>query len=291
MQRSLRITKEVDRNTNILREFSLHSKSDLKLHAVKWLVEAPKLNMILIHGLGEHSGRYQHVAEFFNTKNINVYAMDQRGHGRSEGARGCGPDLDSFLDDIDCLVHAMKLESDLPWIIYAHSMGANISLNYVIRRKPDCKAIIATGSWIRLENDPSSFLVFMANILNRLGGFTKNSDLDPTHISTDPREVEKYINDPLNHGKISSKAGMALYHSGQYLYKYKGGMHIPALLMHAREDKLTLASGTEKFVENNPENVSIKIWPKVYHEIHNDVNRAEMLNYTWNWLSQVINIS
>ncbi len=273
-----------------MKEFSLHSKSGLKLHAVKWIVDAPKLNIVLIHGLGEHSGRYAHVADFFNKKSINVYAMDHRGHGKSEGARGCGPNLDSFLDDMDSLVSIMKSESDLPWIIYAHSMGANISLNYIIRRKPDCKAIIATGSWITLENDPSPFLVFAANILNRFGGFTKDSELDPNHISTDPLEVEKYINDPLNHGKISSKAGMALYHAGQFLYNYKKGMSIPTLMMHAKEDKLTLASGTEQFAKNNPDNVTIKLWSEVYHEIHNDINRLKMLDYTWNWMHNDKNI-
>jgi len=157
---------------------------------------------------------YAHVADFFNKKDASVYAIDHRGHGRSEGARGCGPDLDSYLDDIDTLVRTMKSESDLPWIMYAHSMGANLGLNYVIRREPDCQAIIATGSWITLENNPSSLLVFAANILNRFGGFTKDSELDPNHISSDPKEVEKYVNDPLIHGKISSKAGMALYHAG-----------------------------------------------------------------------------
>jgi len=267
-----------------LKEFSLQSKSDLKLHAVKWLVKAPRLNMVLIHGLGEHSARYAHVAAFFNSKDINVYAMDQRGHGKSEGARGCGPDLDTFLDDMDSLVQTMKAESNLPWFIYAHSMGANISLNYVIRRKPNCEAIVATGSWITLENDPSPVLVFAANLLNRFGGFTKDSEIDPSLISTDTNEVDKYINDPLNHGKISSKAGMALYYSGQYLHNYKDGMRIPTLMMHAAEDRLTLASGTKQFVKNNPENVTMKIWPDVYHEMHNDVNREELLKYIWNWL-------
>lgn len=265
---------------------SLTSKDQLQLHAVKWQVGSPKFNVCLIHGLGEHCERYGHVAEFFNQHGGNVYAMDHRGHGKSEGARGCGPDLDAFLDDIGLLISQMKSEHDLPWIFYAHSMGANLSLNYVIRRNPDCKAIIATGSWITLENTPGAALVFVANLINRFGGFTKDSEIDPSHISTDPKEVEKYINDPLNHGKISSKAGMALYYSGKYLHDYTGGMKIPTLMMHAREDKLTLASGSEQFSKNNPDNVTLKLWDGVYHEMHNDVNREELFAFIWKWLSE-----
>jgi len=225
------------------------------------------------------------VAAFFNQHGANVYAMDHRGHGKSEGDRGCGPDLDAFLDDISLLISYMKSDNNLPWIFYAHSMGANLSLNYVIRRKPDCKAIVATGSWIMLENTPSAGLVFAANLINRIGGFTKDSEIDPKHISTDPKEVDKYTNDPLNHGKISSKAGMALYYSGKYLYEYTGGMPIPTLMMHAKEDKLTLASGSEQFSKNNPKNVTLKLWDGVYHEMHNDVKREELFEYTLNWLT------
>lgn len=268
-----------------MQQFSLESKDNLKLHAVKWLANVPKFNVCLVHGLGEHCERYAHVAEFLNQRGGNVYALDHRGHGKSEGARGCGPDLDHFLDDVGLLIQNMKTDNSLPWIFYAHSMGANISLNYVIRRKPDCKAIVATSSWITLENDPSGLLVFAANLLNRFGGFTKNSDIDPTHISSDPNEVQKYVNDPLNHGKISSKAGMALFHSGQYLYNYKDGMPIPTLLVHGRNDKLTQASGSQQFAKNNSESVDIRIWEDVYHEMHNDVKREELLEYIWNWIS------
>jgi len=107
-------------------------------------------------------------------------------------------------------------------------------------------------------------------------------------ISSDPKEVEKYVNDPLIHGKISSKAGMALYHAGQFLYHYKDGLHVPALMMHAAEDKLTLASGSEQFARNNADNVTLKIWPDVYHEMHNDKNRLDMLTFSWEWLANVI---
>jgi len=267
--------------------FSLVSKDSLKLHAVKWLVPNPKLNICLVHGLGEHSGRYAHVAQFFNSKGANVYALDLRGHGQSGGARGCGPDLDAFLDDISMLVDTMKTDTPgLPWIFYAHSMGGNLTLNYVLRRKPNCQAIVTTGPWITLESDPSGGLVFVANIVNKFGGFTKSSDIDPTFVSTDSREVEKYTNDPLNHDKISSRAGMALYYAGQHLYAYKDGMPIPTLIMHAKQDKLTLASGSQEFAKNNPEGLTLKLWDDVYHEMHNDVKRQELFDFTWAWLEQ-----
>ncbi len=268
-----------------MKQFTLQSKDQLKLHAVKWLVDQAKLNIVLVHGLGEHCARYAHVAKFFNSKAANVFALDLRGHGLSEGKRGCGPDLNSFLDDIDALVTEMKLEApDLPWMMYAHSMGGNLSLNYVLRRKPDCMALVATSPWISLENDPSNALVMIANLMNKLGGFTKSNDIDPTYISTDSIEVEKYKSDPLVHGRISSKAGMALYDAGQFLFNYKDEMPIPTLVVHAKKDKLTLASGSEQFANNNKESVTLRLWDEVYHEMHNDVKRDELFDYVWNWI-------
>lgn len=266
-------------------EYQLESKDGLPLHSIAWKIPSPTFNICLVHGLGEHSGRYAHVASFYNNLGANVYALDLRGHGKSGGARGCGPNLDAFFNDIDALLSHMNIDSpNLDWMFHLHSMGANIGLNYVLRKKPTCRAVVATGPWITLESDPSKTLIVVANLINKFGGFTQASGIDANLISTDPIEVTKYANDPLNHDKISSKAGMALYYSGQYLYTYKGGIQIPTLIMHAEKDKLTLASGSKQFVENNPANVSFKIWKDVYHELHNDVKRDEMFQHIEEWL-------
>lgn len=266
---------------------ALKSKDGLALHTKAWKINTPKANVCIVHGLGEHSGRYHHVAEFYNGLGCNVYALDLRGHGQSDGARGCGPDLDAFLNDVDALIEHMKKDSPgLPWFFHLHSMGGNIGLNHVLKRKSDVAAIVATGPWITIENTPSKVLVFVANMINKLGGFTQSSDIDASFVSTDANEVEKYINDPLNHDKISSKAGMALYYSGQYLHDYKGGMPVPTLIIHAKQDKLTLASGSEQFAYNNPQNVTLQILENVNHEIHNDVKREELFENIKTWLQE-----
>jgi len=84
---------------------------------------------------------------------------------------------------------------------------------------------------------------------------------------------------------------MAIYYAGQHLYKHTGGVKIPTLVMHAKEDKLTLASGSEMFAKNNPENVTLRIWEDVYHEMHNDVKRDELFDYTWSWMSKKLNLA
>ena len=270
---------------------TLQSNDGLALHSAAWKIEAAKFNVLIVHGLGEHSGRYAHVAKFYNNLGANAYALDLRGHGKSEGARGCGPDLDAFLNDVDVLIaHTKQVSPGLPWIFHVHSMGANVGLNHVIRRKPDCKAIVATGPWITIQNTPSKALVFVANLINRFGSFTQSSEIDASFVSTDAAEVEKYINDPLNHDKISSKAGIALYYAGQFLYEYKGGMPVPTLIMHAKQDRLTLASGSEQFAANNPQNVTLRLWEDVHHELHNDVKRNELFAEIKTWLQDKSNI-
>ncbi len=266
---------------------SLASKDGIALHTASWKTNAAQANVCIVHGLGEHCGRYDHVASFYNDIGANAYALDLRGHGQSDGARGCGPDLDAFLNDVDTLIAYMRKDAPgLPWFFHVHSMGGNIGLNHVLRRKSDVSAIIATGPWITIKNTPSKALVFAANIINKLGGFTQSSEIDASNVSTDQEEVDKYINDPLNHDKISSKAGMALYYSGQYLHDYKEGMPVPTLLIHAKQDKLTLAAGSEQFALNNPHNVTLQLMDNVHHEIHNDVKREEMFTNVKSWLHE-----
>ena len=260
----------------------------LRLHSKSWKVNNAKFNICLLHGLGEHSGRYTHVAEFLNTLDANVFALDFHGHGQSEGARGSEPNLESFLDDVQVLVDHMKSDApNLPWIFFAHSMGGNVTLNYILKRKPDCSAVITTSPWMILGTNPSKGLVMIANLVNKIGGFTQSSDIDPSYISTDAVEVEKYITDSLNHGKISSKAGMALYYSGQYLYNYKGEMPIPTLILQAKEDRLISAEGAMAFAKNNPKNVKLHLYDTVYHEMHYDVKREELFSDIRTWISDL----
>ncbi len=279
-------------NTEIMSgtSFSLTSSDGLNFYVKEWSVEKPKAVLALVHGLGEHIDRYDHLAAFFNSNGIAVEGFDHRGHGQSGGKRGHSPSVEAMLGDIDLLLADIgKKYKDVPVFLYGHSMGGNLVLNHTLRKKSNIVGTIATGPWIQLALKPSAFMVGLGKLFrNILPGLTQPNGLDVNHISTDPEEVEKYANDPLVHDKISTALGMGLMDSGNWLNEYKAEPPIPMLIMHGGGDQITSAPASESFALRLGSKVSFKKWDGLYHEIHNEKIQEEIFQYTLDWLNGVV---
>lgn len=240
----------------------------------------------IVHGFGEHGGRYAHVADFFNKQGYAVLAIDNRGHGKTEGKRGHTPSFDSYLDDIDVFLTDTKQRlKDVPMFLYGHSMGGNLTLNYVIRRKPTIlRGLVVTGPWIRLAFEPKPIMITMGKIMRSiLPTFTQDSGLNADHVSRDKEVVEAYKDDPLVHSKITASAGMSMTDSAAFLNTYSGAMPIPTFILHGTDDKLIAQAASEEFAQR-VKNVDYKKWVGLYHEIHNDPEKLEVLNDVLVWL-------
>lgn len=149
-------------------EFKFKSFDGLQLFGQSWQSETKSRAVIcLVHGMGEHSGRYGHVADRLTQAGYSVFAFDLRGHGKSPGPRGHTPSYEALMQDISSLLEvANKQFSQLPSFLYGHSLGGNLVLNYVIRRQPKLKGVIVTGPWLRLAFEPSRFKIILAQITN-----------------------------------------------------------------------------------------------------------------------------
>ena len=251
------------------------AKDGTKIYYKAWKVSAPKAVVGIVHGLGEHCNRYQHVAAFFNKLGIAVVSYDRRGHGESEGKRGHTPDFEFFFDEINVLFQwASELFPHTPQIIYGHSMGANLVLNYCLDKTPDFIGVIATGPWIRIPNPPSKALMTFARLMDNLfPAYSQGNGLNPRLVSTDPVEAEKYINDPLVHDRISARLAVRMFDAADRLDNYSEKFPYPLLIMHGEADQFTDPKGTIAFVERIKGEITFKLWPTMYHEIHNEVDR------------------
>ena len=167
--------------------FQWATPDGLKIHAKDWHVKDPKAVVIIIHGLGEHCDRYTNMALFYNKNKIGFVGYDRRGHGQSEGKRGHTISYESYLDEVERLIKETENRyPGKPIFLYGHSMGGNISLNYVIKRNPKIAGLIVSGAWIILFDKLPAFLVGFAKIINGIFPiFTQNSGLDPNNISTE----------------------------------------------------------------------------------------------------------
>lgn len=240
--------------------------------------------VLLVHGFGEHSGRYkENVISMLLASDLAVVAYDNVGHGKSSGKRGHCESYDSLLEILKSVLEkAEGLYPDVPLFLYGHSMGGNLVLNYALRKEVKLAGVIATSPYLRLAFKPPMWKMFIGRKLMG-SAITLSSGLDPKGISRIPNEVEKYKNDPLVHDKVSPMFSFPVMDAGEWAIKNANQLTINTLLIHGTADSIIDYKGTEKFHENSNK-TTLELFEGGYHELHNDLCRDEMLSTIQNWL-------
>ncbi|MFN2150478.1 MAG: lysophospholipase [Anaerolineales bacterium] len=247
-----------------------------------------KAAVCLVHGLGEHSGRYQHVAAAFNAAGVGVWGFDLRGHGKTPGKRGQVPHYDVMLDDIaDAIDAAQEQFTGVPVFLYGHSMGGNLVLNYALRRKPALAGVIATSPWIQLAFSPPDSQVRLARLMNHLlPNLTQPNGLDVQALAHDPEVVAAYQNDPLVHDRVSIRLSVEFLDAGEWALEHAAELALPLLLVHGSADPITSAAASQEFAARAGELCTLKIWEGLYHETHNEPQKEQVIAYNLEWLEQ-----
>jgi len=270
-------------------EFTQQAPDGIQFYFQGWQPETPpKAVVCLVHGLGEHSGRYAHVAAALNAAGYALFGFDLRGHGKSDGLRGHTPSYDTLLDDIGRLLdEAAARYPGLPRFLYGQSLGGNLVLNCALRRKPAIAGVVATSPWLRLSSAPPAARMTLGRVMNRLlPAFVQSSGLDPTGLSRDPEVVRAYKVDPLVHDRLSARLGMAAIEAGEWALAHAAEFPLPLLLAHGSADKLTSATASAEFANKVPGDCTFKLWDGFYHETHNEPEKAEVLSFMIDWLQQ-----
>lgn len=179
-----------------------------------WLPEGkPKAVIIIVHGYGEHSGRYSSVVEYFNTHNYACYTFDLRGHGRSEGPRTLIKSFDEYIMDVeDILSDVQKSKPGLPIFLLGHSLGGAISTLFTITRKPVINGLILSGAYLMLDENVSLLKVRLAFIISTIfPSLPVEKRLNNHLLSRDPEVVKQYEKDPLiYHGSMKAREGVEI---------------------------------------------------------------------------------
>ena len=255
-----------------------------------WLPDqAPSGVICLVHGLGEHSGRYKNVALKLTFSGYAVIAFDLPGHGKSSGKRG------SVKYHIlqETIHHGIQKSFRLlplaPVFLYGHSMGGNLVLHYALNNKTDLAGLICTSPWLRLKKEPSPFLKIIARVLSLFApGITFSSGIRPADISHDPNQVYDYQSDKLIHNKISVGLFFEIEHSARIIRKSIYKINNPFLLMHGDADKITLPAASQNFVRGSGKKTTFRLWPGAFHELHHEQNSDEVIEYIINWLNSIV---
>ena len=251
-----------------------------------WTIDNPTANVVIIHGLGEHIERYDEWAKHFNELGYAVYGFDQGGHGRTGGKIGHIAEYSETYDVIDGLLS--KLGNVIPLFLYGHSFGGNMVLNYMLDRKPTISGVIASAPFITPGAPISKVLIFIGKIMSAIyPALPLDNGLDLNNLSTDPAIIEAYKADPLVHGKVSARLAARMLKYADRLVNFKGKFPAPLLIMHGEKDILTGPDGSKLFANNISSPVSIKIWEKDYHEIHNGTSKKDVWDMTFEWMNSL----
>jgi alpha-beta hydrolase superfamily lysophospholipase len=241
----------------------------------------------IVHGLGEHSGRYDEAGNFLSRSGFAVVAFDQIGHGRSGGPRGHASDYTLLLEDVGVLVGELQRRGDerLPQFLYGHSLGGNLVLNFALRRRPELTGLIVTSPLLRPAVRPPWWKLVLGHALNRLcPQLTLESGIDPADLSHDPQSVQRYRDDPLVHHRVSARLGIPMLAAGRWALEHADELNVPTLLMHGAADRVTSADASREFAARAGSMCTLKVWPDRFHELHWESNRAEVLDAVLEWL-------
>ncbi|MCS6844193.1 MAG: lysophospholipase [Caldilineales bacterium] len=249
--------------------------------------DQPKAVVCLVHGLGEHCGRYAHVAAALNNAGYAVLACDKRGHGRSEGKRGYVPSYDALMDDIGLLLEqAAQRFPGKPRFLYGHSLGGNEVLNYALRRRPDVVGVVSTSPGLRPGFKPPALQLAAGRLMNRLWpAFTMPNGLEMDALCRDPAVIAAYQADPLNHDRLSARLGIGLLEAGEWAIAHAAEFPVPLLLMHGTGDRLTSPQASVEFASRAPR-CTLQLWEGLYHETHNDPEKDQVIAFMVRWLDE-----
>ena len=270
-------------------ETSYKSHDGIKLYLQAWMPEKTDASILIVHGLGEHSSRYAHLAKKLVESNIAVFTFDGRGHGKSSLPKPTAyfSDYEDYLKDIDALFGKVKeYVPNVPSFIFGHSMGGGLVAAYALKYKPKGKGIILSAAALKPSDDTSKFLIAASSLVSKIAPRLKVLQLDSKMISHDPAEVKKYNEDPLVYSEaIPARTGYELLRMIKEIESKSNEFEYPVLMLHGTGDKLTNPKGTEEFFRNiASKDKTFHRYPDLYHELINEIEKEEIMEDILKWI-------
>jgi alpha-beta hydrolase superfamily lysophospholipase len=271
-------------------EFSFTSTNNLALYAIKWIPPTdPTAVIVLVHGIAEHSGRYEHVAQVLVDAGFAVYTYDHSAHGKSAGEpRTYFTSFDLPLADLTTFVDMVIKENPAKKIfVYGHSMGSLISCLYVLKNQTKVAGWISSGSPLAVETSLPKPAVAILLAIASLLPTTRLIKIDPKALTHDENIVQAYLTDPLVDSK-PARLGMVAHivRNSRVVKGQLGNLRLPILLLHGGLDTVCPPAASPLIHEKaGATDKTLKVYEGLFHEIHNETHFGRIMTDMVEWIS------
>jgi acylglycerol lipase len=273
--------------------FTFSTKDGQSLFGRAWVCTEISAKGIvhLIHDLGEHSGRYDHIAKKLTKAGYHLTSFDLRGHGLSAGPRGHAPGFDHLIDDIQRFSAEITkmLGNSLPKFYFGQGLGGNLVIHYGLQKQSGMDGAIITSPAFKAKRLPNLTKKGLFNLLNKaFPGRKFRRGFDPNALSRNAAVVKAYQTDVYNHRCVSARLGTDIFESGRSALLRAEEWSLPTLLMHGSDDQITSCTASQEFADKAGDNVDFICWEGFYHELHNDLGSEAVLKRITQWLNQPV---
>lgn len=269
-------------------ELLFRAADGVELNGYHWpTTDAPRGNVIILHGYGHHGGSFADVAAALNAHGYAVLALDQRGHGKSPGRRGYIESFDHWVDDTHAFVaHTAAITAGAPVFFMGHSLGCLALGLYVVRHAPPARGLIFSSGLLRIPENVPVVLQKLANIIAAIAPTLPVQPVDVTATSRDPKAVQALRDDPLRYGgMMQARSGAEVAKAIATFQSRMSEITLPILIMHGTKDRLTDFEGSRLL------DARVKSTDKTfcafeggYHELYNDFDKERWFAQVLTWL-------
>ena len=271
-------------------EGALTTSNGVVLYTQSWCAPQPKATIALIHGIAEHSARYQHVGEYLAARGYTVHTMDLRGHGRSPGKRILVRQLDEHSQDVANFLSWVRQEATgQPLFLLGHSMGGLIVTYHVLTQQPKLTGVILSSPALKLA-PVSPLLVAVGRVIARIIPGLPMVPLDNRMLSRDPLIVQANTADPLvHHGGIPAATGLAMIKAVAYVDQHMQTFQLPLLIIQGTADRIVDPEGSKQlYARAQSSDKTLKLYDGFYHEVLNEPEKEAVMAELVEWLDQRI---
>ena len=248
-------------------------KGAIEIFFQTWTAPKPKTSLVIIHGMGEHSGRYMNLVGSLAGAGISIYAYDLRGHGKSGGKRGHVWSFSEYTADLGIFLDIVEGDNGgLPVALLGHSLGGLIALSYSLDHQERLAGLMASSPFLQLAMKVPAWKTFTGRLLSGIfPSFSMPTGLNPADISHDRDAVEAYENDPLVHGRATSRWFTEAMTAQEKCLERAGELTLPVFIFHGSDDRIAAAEGSRLLHGRvSSQKKELMIFEGLYHETMNE---------------------